>query len=249
MRHHPISPVTEPLQYRAIGVVRGHYRPADPEQLTRGTIVGEDGSEVEAVVLGRLLTLLRRHVDLDQAHLWVVYPRYRNDAELQLQLVGLWEPSTLSPRPEANDDSDAADDATPGDALPEGDNYFSIRGDLIFTRPDLGELAVKIRPVAKADGSRPLPFKLQVKGEVPVEALRHFVSLDVHRVGQELHLDRCEVIAPLTQRSSRGGKGSRGERGRGGGRRPRNDRDAAGTTGGPAPAAAGGSGALRRPAR
>ena len=258
MRHHPISPVTEPLQYRAIGVVRGHYRPSAPDQLTRGTIVCDDGSEVEAVVLGRLLTLLRRHVDLDQPHLWVVYPRYRHDIVLHLQMVGLWEPSTLA----TVDGENEGEEPGATDALPEGDNYFSIRGDLIFTRPDQGELAIKIRPLAKADGSRALPFKLQVKGELPVEALRHFVSLDVHRVGQELHLDRFEVIAPLNQRSSRGGKGSRGERGRGGPRRPRTGREGSGAPGdgnaaapnrsresGDAPVGAARSGALRRPAR
>ena len=38
MRQHPISPVTEPMQYRAIGVVRGLYEPTDPDQPTRGLI-------------------------------------------------------------------------------------------------------------------------------------------------------------------------------------------------------------------
>ena len=32
MRQHPISPVTEPMQYRAIGVVQGTYVPADPDR-------------------------------------------------------------------------------------------------------------------------------------------------------------------------------------------------------------------------
>ena len=77
MRQHPISPVTEPLQYRAIGVVRGVFVPADPEQLTRGVLRTDDGTEIEAVVLGRLLTLMRRHLDLAAPHLWVVYPRSR----------------------------------------------------------------------------------------------------------------------------------------------------------------------------
>ena len=96
MRHHPISPVTEPMQYRAIGVVRGTYRPSDPEQLTRGVIETEDGTAIEAVVLGRVLTLMRRHLDLAEPHLWVVYPRSRDEDQLHLQLVGVWEPSTLS---------------------------------------------------------------------------------------------------------------------------------------------------------
>ena len=50
MRQHPIPPVTEPTQYRAIGVVRGTYVPSDPEQLTRGQLRTEDGAEIEAVV-------------------------------------------------------------------------------------------------------------------------------------------------------------------------------------------------------
>ena len=90
MRQHPISPVTEPMQYRAIGVVRGTYVPADPDQLTRGVIQTEDGSEIDAVVLGRVLTLMRRHLDLSKPHLWVAYPRFRDPDQLHLQLVGVW---------------------------------------------------------------------------------------------------------------------------------------------------------------
>jgi HK97 family phage major capsid protein len=41
---HPIPPVSEPLQYRAIGVVRGSYVPADPAQLTRGVIRTAEGN-------------------------------------------------------------------------------------------------------------------------------------------------------------------------------------------------------------
>ena len=83
------------MQYRAIGVVRGTYVPNDPEQLTRGTIQTEDGTAIEAVVLGRVLTLMRRHLDLSKPHLWVAYPRYREADQLHLQLVGVWEPLSL----------------------------------------------------------------------------------------------------------------------------------------------------------
>ena len=194
MRQHPISPVTEPMQYRAIGVVRGTYVPGDAEQLTRGTLRCEDGTAIEAVVLGRLLTLMRRHLDLAVPHLWVVYPRSREENTLHLQLVGVWEPSTLDP------------DADHADVLPEGDEYFSIRGELIYTRPETGDLVVKVRVMPRADGSKPVPFKLQLKGEIPLEHLRHFVALDMRRQGQELHLERVEVIGPVAQRGSRGGK-------------------------------------------
>ena len=223
MRAHPISPVTEPMQYRAIGVVRGQYVPADPDQPTRGLIRTADGSELEAVVLGRLLTLMRRHLDLALPHLWVVYPRSRDENQLHLQMVGVWEPSTLSQGESVGSDpagsSDSADssDATlatsspaSADALPEGDDYFSVRGELIYTRPETGDLVVKVRQQPRADGSRPIPFKLQLRGEVPLEHLRHFVSLDLRRQGQQLCLESCEVVAPLAQRGTRGGKGRRG---------------------------------------
>ena len=306
MRQHPISPVTEPTQYRAIGVVRGQYVPADAEQLTRGVIRTADGTEIEAVVLGRLLTLMRRHLDLAEAHLWVVYPRTREENHLHLQMVGVWEPSTLaqvdqvleagvrsaaagdppesesladgerlpeaesrsegeslaavtSPAEEASvsepltavvssigassteaspTEASATETSSPDtgiDALPEGDDYFSVRGELIYTRPETGDLVIKVRQQPRADGSRPVPFKLQLKGEIPLQHLRHFVSLDLRRQGQQLTLEAHEVLEPVAQRGNRGGKGGGkggaqgrrsaaggGERGAGaGGGRPR----------------------------
>lgn len=211
MRQHPISPVTEPMQYRAIGVVRGLYVPIGDEHPTRGLIRTADGAELDAVVLGRLLTVMRRHLDSEQPHLWVVYPRLREPDQMHLQMVGVWEPSTLDPQ------------ATPGediDALPEGDDYFSIRGELIYTRPESSELVIKVRQQPRTDGSRPLPFKIAIRGDIPLEHLRHFVSLDVRRQGQILQLESCEVIGPLAERGNRGGKRRRPE-GAGAGRETR----------------------------
>ena len=213
MRDHPIPPVTEPLQYRAIGVVRGVYVPADPEQLTRGAIHTADGQELEAVVLGRLLTLMRRHLSLAQPHLWVVYPRSREEGGLHLQMVGIWEPSTLAATDALSADAPSAEapsaDGEPpvsgADALPEGDDYFSVRGELVFTRPESGDLVVKVRQLPRAD-QRPAPFKLQLRGEVPLTHLRHFVSLDLRRQGQSLTVEALEVLAPVAKRGSRGGK-------------------------------------------
>ncbi|MFM1811980.1 MAG: hypothetical protein RLZZ336_918 [Cyanobacteriota bacterium] len=219
MRAHPISPVTEPLQYRAIGVVRGVYEPADPEQLTRGLIRTADGEAIEAVVLGRLLTLMRRHLDLGEPHLWVVYPRSREPQGLHLQMVGVWEPSTLAGS--ADEAADEAEPAAGSDVLPEGDEYFSVRGELIYTRPETGDLVIKVRQQPRSDGSKPVPFKLQLKGVVPLEHLRHFVALDLRRQAQDLQLERFEVIGPMAVRGSRGGKGRRdgSARSHGGGNR------------------------------
>ena len=142
---------------------------------------------------------------MDHPHLWVVYPRSREGGHLHLQIAGIWEPSTLD---RADDEGVSAEQVH--DTLPEGDDYFSIRGELIYSRPENGELVIKVRQQPRADGSRPLPFKLQLKGEVAIDHLRHFVSLEVRRQGQDLQVESCEVIAPMP---TRGGKG-RGGKGR-----------------------------------
>ena len=43
----------------------------------------------------------------------------------------------------------------------------------------------------------------RVEGEIKPDNLRKFVSLDVRRIGQELHLEQLEVIASMP---TRGGK-------------------------------------------
>ena len=71
---------------------------------------------------------------------------------------------------------------------------------------------VKIRQQPRADGSRPTPFKLQLRGEIAAEHLRHFVSLDLRRQGQQLQVEEHEVIAPVPQRGGKGGGPGRGGR-------------------------------------
>ena len=216
MRDHPIPPVTEPLQYRAIGIVRGIYSPEDTDQFTRGRLVDLKGEPIEAVVLGRVLTLMRRHLEMNEPHLWIVYPRCRDEGHLHLQIAGVWEPSTLGGVVEDNNDSNLPDQsASTQDDLPEGDDYFSIRGELIFTRPETNDLVVKVRQRPRADGSRPLPFKLKLKGDIPLEFLRNFVSLEVRRSAQNLQLEKHEVLGPVVTRGGkrRGVKGAPKRRG------------------------------------
>ena len=72
MQKHPIPSVSDPLQYRAIGIVRGIYKPQDDESFNRGSIIDSKGNEIDSVVLGRVITLIRNHVSLEKSHLWVV---------------------------------------------------------------------------------------------------------------------------------------------------------------------------------
>ena len=181
-RLRPIPPPSEPTQYRAIGVVRGTYQPSD-EQYTRGEMLMADGSRVEAVLLGRVMSLVKNHLALDQEHVWVVYPRTREREEtLHLQIVGVWEPENLTQREtdEASADSsseeaiveeaiveepiveepivDAAEDTEAvADYVPSSEvdtDGFSIRGEIVLHEPDHGRVVVRIHQVLRKKGEK-----------------------------------------------------------------------------------------------
>jgi len=116
MRQEPIPSPSEPMQYRAIGLVQGTYVPSE-DQLTQGVLITPDGHEISAFLLGRVLSLVKKHLDLKESHLWVVYPRTQEvkskkpikrteddpsttPPQLRVQIVGIWEPETLHPSPE-----------------------------------------------------------------------------------------------------------------------------------------------------
>jgi len=199
MLKNPIPKVTNKLQYRAIGIVRGIYKPQDDDTFTRGNLIDSEGNEIDSVVLGRVITLIRNHVPLEKPHLWVVYPRCRNNQNLHLQITGIWEPSTLKKnlleKEGLNDVSSLKIDS---DDLLEGDDYFSIRGELVFTKPEEKELVIKIRQKPRNQQKKALPFKVNLKGELPINYLKHFISLDVRRIDYQLFVEDFKIIGPVS---------------------------------------------------
>ena len=198
MQNHPLPSATDPLQYRAIGIVRGIYKPQDDENFTRGALIDSKGKEIDSVVLGRVITLIRNHISLEKPHLWVVYPRCRNHQNLHLQITGIWEPSTLKKDVQENEvlNEISSLKVDPDDLL-EGDDYFSIRGELIFTKPEEKEVVIKIRQKPRNQQKKALPFKVNLKGEVPINYVKHFISFDVRRVDYQLLVENFQIIGPL----------------------------------------------------
>ncbi len=121
-RNQPIPPASEPMQYRAIGLVRGRYMPSE-EQFTRGLILTEDGVQIDAVLLGRVMSLVKKHIDLAEPHLWVVYPRTRDkELDLHMQIVGVWEPDKLNRSANDDDAEDLETDEEEADETEEADD-------------------------------------------------------------------------------------------------------------------------------
>lgn len=203
MRQEPIPKPSEPMQFRAIGLLRGRYVKSE-ELVNRGHLVMSDGYQVDAVVLGRVISLVKNHIDLESEHLWVVYPRTDDRTrQLQVQVVGVWEPETLQSRPTILEPSaEGGLRAVPpklpvvsSQDLPDG--YFSIRGEVVYQSIDKEQLAVKIKQVSRKDPKKSRAFKLQLQGVVEDKALHQFWDFHVRRQGDMLVIEEAEFVAKM----------------------------------------------------
>mgnify|MGYP003329764602 FL=1 len=64
MIKNPIQEVSNKLQYRAIGIVNGLYKPQNLDQINRGTLKDNEGNVIETVVLGKALSLIKKYINL-----------------------------------------------------------------------------------------------------------------------------------------------------------------------------------------
>lgn len=225
-RQQPIPPPSEPMQYRAIGLIRGKYMPSQ-EQLTRGTLLADDGTLIDAVLLGRVMSLVKNHLDLALSHLWVVYPRTRQqDGNLHVQIVGVWEPETLnqeqttasestdSPPEESTPEAQPSPDHSqpePTEELPEG--YFSIRGQVIYQSRENEDVIVKIKQSPRRDSEKTKFFKLQLKGLLGEKVINHFWDLHVKLHTNTLMIEEGNDIGIVRSPKRRFNKKSRSRKG------------------------------------
>ena len=191
MLKNPIPKVTNKLQYRAIGIINGKFMPNDSKQINKGYLTDKKGEKIETVVLGKALSLLKKHIDLKKNYFWVVYPKNKNTQNLHLQVAGIWDPYELN---DFQNNSLKTNFSKLLDELDLSDNYFSVRGELVFVNTQKKELVIKICSASKLPNFKNKNFKLVLKGELSLELVNSFVSLDVIRDGNSLKLLNYEVI-------------------------------------------------------
>ena len=191
MLKNPIPKVTNHLQYRAIGIVNGKFIPLSGEKLNRGFLSDEKGEKIETVVLGKALSLLKKHIDLKKSYFWIVYPKNKNTQSLHLQVAGIWDPYQLN---KLQNDSSKTNFSKLLEELDLKNNYFSIRGKLVFVNTQKKEFVIKICSVSKLNSLKNKNFKLVIKGELSIGLLNSFLSLDVTREGNSLKLLNYEII-------------------------------------------------------
>ncbi|AFZ30896.1 hypothetical protein Glo7428_2385 [Gloeocapsa sp. PCC 7428] len=213
-RQQPIPPPSEPMQYRAIGLVRGKYVPSS-EQFTKGVLLTSDGVEIETVLLGRIMSLVRNHLDLSQEHLWVVYPRTQpKEGTLHLQVVGVWEPDKLAKQQNTTDqgESPAAPEEMTSTAPFVEDGYFSVRGEIVYQSAPDEHFIVKIKQAPRKDSDKPKYFKLKLNGDLKSKAVGQFWDLHAKRQEKDLVLTEANAIAilPAKPKLKRGGPPRKG---------------------------------------
>ena len=191
MLKNPIPKVTNKLQYRAIRIVNGKFIPHSSDQINKGYISDDKGEKIETVILGKALSLLKKHIDLKKSYFWVVYPKNKNTQSLHLQVAGIWDPYELNGFPNNSSKTNFSELL---EELDLKDNYFSIRGKLVFVNSQKREVVIKICSDSKQKNSKNKNFKLAIKGELPIKLLNSFVSLDVNRDRNSLKLLNYEVI-------------------------------------------------------
>ena len=191
MLKNPIPKVTNKLQYRAIGIINGKFMPNDSKQINKGYLTDKKGEKIETVVLGKALSLLKKHIDLKKSYFWIVYPKNKNTQNLHLQVAGIWDPYQLN---DLQNDSSKTNFSKLLKELDLKDNYFSVRGELVYVNTQKKEVVVKICSDSMLKNFKNKNFKLVIKGELSLELLNSFVSLDVTREGNSLKILNYEVI-------------------------------------------------------
>jgi hypothetical protein len=175
------------------------------------------------------MSLVKNHLDINQPHLWVVYPRTRQeDGNLHVQILGVWEPENLNQSPlngtetiestEETTESSIEPDVieakatkTAGEAPQESpatasNGYFSIRGEVIYHSKDDGQVVAKIRQSPRKQDEKPKFFKLKLHGGLPERGTNYFWDLQVQLQGNNLVIQQATNIGAMPVKKKFGKK-------------------------------------------
>ena len=76
-------------------------------------------------------------------------------------------------------------------------NYFSIRGELVYVNAQKKEVVLKICSSPRSKRLDKSTFKIIIEGEIPLKFLNNFVSLDLIRDGNILRMVKYEIIEKI----------------------------------------------------
>ena len=193
MFNHPIQAVTEKFQFRAIGLVKGTYIPNSDNYLNKGKIIDSNSNEIDSVILGKSLTIVKKYLDLNKSYLWVVYPRNNGFNNLHLQIAGVWDPYLLQ-KELINNSAQKEKIDNQIKNVKSFEEKFSIRGLLIFSNTKKNQFIIKIKQKSFLKNKKFNNFKIYMNGEIDQKYLNSFIDITAKRNGLILDLENYEDI-------------------------------------------------------
>ena len=112
--------------------------------------------------------------------------------------MGIWNPYQFN-KVDNNSEKD------PKELLKElnlKNNYFSIRGELVYVNNEKKELVIKICSYSTSKKVKNSTFKITIAGEINLQFLNNFVSLDVIRDGNIRRMVKYEIIEKIKSAKS-----------------------------------------------
>ena len=117
---------------------------------------------------------------------------------MHLQVAGIWDPYQLNK-------VDSNLEKHPNELLEElnlSNNYFSIRGELVYVNTQKKEVVIKICSSPTSKRLKNPTFKIIIEGEISLQFLNNFVSLDVIRDGNILRMVKYEIIEKIESKKA-----------------------------------------------
>ncbi len=197
-KHAGLSPAWYPLQFRAIGIIKGQYFPS-AEDMIRGIILTDDGAIAPAHFLASSIRFLKRRLELlDSPQYWIVFPATKQEPPyLRYAIKGMKTPEEVEAE---------------GEELNAQKDRFSIRGVITFSDRQAERFVVRIYrnySIEKHISTNPSLaisakeeasfFLLTLQGKLPDDAFGQFADLDVVREGDQLILKDYRFVQQLLQ--------------------------------------------------
>lgn len=203
-------PPEYPLMYRAIGQVHGRFIPSQ-KKITQGVFLTNDGLLLPARLIHQAGWMSKKCPEKVQIEeVWSAYPhteipRWFEKIQGSLPDDEVVQPAKNQPPPplwlELRSLRRPKEEQTMDDIL-QGNNYFSIRGEIVQQNEEEGKLTVRIGRNKVPQGQEEDPFfqpsTIILDGFLPGNVVGQFWDLEVSREGETLIVENGSYVANLS---------------------------------------------------
>lgn len=199
-----------PLMYRAVGQVHGRFIPSE-KKITKGVLLTDDGMLIPARLVAKAAWMVKVNPDIIKNEIiWSAYPYTDFPVWFERMRAFLPDEEAIAPAKtegipafwfQLRDVREPRKNQTL-EELRQGNNYFSIRGQIFKQDVQEGKLIVRICrnkiPPGKEQDPEYQPIDLTIDGFLPGKVEGQFWDLDVSREGNLLLVENGSFVADLS---------------------------------------------------